>query len=449
MSQQQLINNVLDKYRIVANPNINEVSLKDIINDNSNNNCNTVNHSCIQLLRLSEIMKYYNERVRSVYNIAIFGVVPSTKLMRVVVPNKSDPSETTAYTSNNYTEGYTIYLTDLEYEHTMIKLVIFDSALKSVIQYKTRIEGMCLLITKPSSIHINSQGMFVIHVDRQNQLTTVGKCSSFQLCGVVKKNSSERCKMPVNASQFTTCRYHSTRQTVVVNSDNNITMEDDARKIHISNIDSTDSYVAIKKRKLLPFPPSDHSNVHGDGRTSVTANIDTSHELSINTSECIVEEQREDLAFDLRHHKEYVRHLLGPGYEHSSDSRDDIINLLDPLELNAMKNIISRSSEQSNSDRTAHITKSSGGRTGSGTVQSYVSALSSATLFKVPTSASSVASIQSYQHGSRCIDSSVTLKKNHVGGCRGTELALFLYRSIYLVWDHNLFHHNALFVLCD
>jgi len=381
MSQQNLIRSILDKYRIVANPNINDASLNDIINDNGCNskryqiykNSNHKSSDIIQLLRLSELMKYYNtdriHRSNTYDDIAIFGIVPSTKLMRVIPTKNNNPSDEA--TPVTYKEAYMVYLTDLEYEHTMIKLVICDSALKSVIHYKSRIEAMCLLITCPSSIHINSQGLFVIHVDKQNQLTAVGKCSTYQLCGAMKKNSSECCKMPVNAHQFTSCKYHSTRPIVVHSADHTIKGDDVVTsKVCSSNtttnintthntIDSIVPYVAIamKKRKL-PFPPSDDSIIYRDDRPStITANIDTSRELPMNTTECItVEEQREDMAFDLRHHKDYIRRLMGPGYEHREGmDRDNMIDLLDPIELSMMKKIITHNAKMNRSSSSSDV----------------------------------------------------------------------------------------------
>ena len=97
MSQQNLIRSILDKYRIVANPNINDASLNDIINDNSCNsrryqnykNSNHKSSDIIQLLRLSELMKYYNtdriHRSNTYDDIAIFGIVPYRQIMIHVI----------------------------------------------------------------------------------------------------------------------------------------------------------------------------------------------------------------------------------------------------------------------------------------------------------------------------------------------------------------------------
>ena len=237
-------------------------------------------------------------------------------------------------------ECLSLMICDLQQTQSTARLIMNTTVYKSVLSSITypQVEGLMLLILHPKVSIDSVNGSLVLTITMQNQLAVVGKCKYFGRCGAEKRSiglngDNNLCKIPVDYSRFQHCCYHDRPSTNHIQTKENIGI----------------------KRPLDPFLTTESNKKPGSASGNVLKTHAKERELEEN------EPDRDDIAFNLRHHTSSVQSILGAAYnitnnnnnQHSSGTASSgssahILRQADEIELKVAEKIIQTLAQQEN-----------------------------------------------------------------------------------------------------
>lgn len=257
-------------------------------------------------------------------------------------------------------ECLSLMICDLQQTQSTARLVMNTTVYKSVLSSITypQVEGLMILILNPKVSVDSVNGSLVLTITMQNQLAVVGKCKYFGRCGAEKRSiglnsDNNLCKIPVDYSRFQHCCYHDRPST---------------------NHIQTKEIIGIK-RPLDSFLSIESNKIPG----STSGNVLNTHAKERKLEEN--EPDRDDIAFNLRHHTSTVGSILGAAYNittssgtASSGGSAHILRQADEIELKVAEKIIQTLAQQENNSNNTHrgIVASSSNNSNSGSSSSKI-----------------------------------------------------------------------------